>query len=49
MNILVITRLYYPHIGGVEKHVFGRNENLVNRGFEITTVTEKYSNNQIFK
>ena len=42
MKLLVLTRLYIPHVGGVDKHVRGRNKLLLKKGFEITTVTEKY-------
>ena len=44
MYLLFFTRLYWPHVGGVEKHVRGRNKLLLKKGFEITTVTEKYDN-----
>ena len=42
MKLLTITRLYWPHVGGVEKDVRGRNKVLLKKGFEITTLTEKY-------
>lgn len=42
MKLLVFTRLYWPHVGGAEKHVRGRNERLLKKGFSITTVTQKY-------
>lgn len=43
MNILFFTRLFYPHIGGVEKHVLEISRELVARGHTVTVVTERYS------
>jgi glycosyltransferase involved in cell wall biosynthesis len=43
MKILFITRYYYPHIGGVEKHVAGISDYLIKKGNKVTIVTEKYS------
>lgn len=42
MNILFITRLYYPHIGGVEKHVYEVAKRLRLKGENVTIFTEKY-------
>lgn len=42
IHILILTRLYWPHIGGVEKHTRGRNRLLVKKGVKLTTVTGKY-------
>ena len=42
MNILFLTRLYYPHIGGVEKHVEKISQELIKLGHKITIVTEQY-------
>lgn len=42
MKILFITRLFVPHIGGVEKHIYEVSKSLINRGNEITILTEKY-------
>jgi glycosyltransferase involved in cell wall biosynthesis len=41
MNILFFTRLFYPHIGGVEKHVMEVSKILLKRGHKITIVTEQ--------
>jgi len=41
MKILFLTRLYYPHIGGVEKHVRKISERLSKMGHKITIITEK--------
>ena len=43
MNILFFSRLYYPHIGGVEKHVAKIGKILIQRGHKVTVVTEKHS------
>ncbi len=40
MNILFLTRLYYPHIGGVEKHVGEVGKRLIKKGYKVTIVTE---------
>ena len=42
MNIVFLTRLYYPHIGGVERHLQGLCKELVKRGHQITIITEQY-------
>lgn len=48
MKILFFTRSYYPNIGGVEKHIFKLSEELLDRGHDITIITERpfksYSN-----
>ena len=41
MKILFMCRLYYPHIGGVEKHVEKISE-ILSKGHQITVVTEKH-------
>lgn len=43
MNILFFSRLFYPHIGGVEKHVFEISQILIKKGHKITVVTEQDS------
>lgn len=43
MNILFFSRLFYPHIGGVEKHVLEISKILIKKGHKITIVTEKHS------
>jgi len=43
MNILFFSRLFYPHIGGVEKHVAEVSRILIEKGHKITVVTEKHS------
>lgn len=40
MKIVFFTRLYYPHRGGVEKHVFEISKRLKEEGHDITIFTE---------
>ncbi len=41
MNIVFFTRRFYPHIGGVEKHVMEIGKRLVKMGHHVIIVTEK--------
>ena len=41
MNILFLTRRFYPSIGGVEKHVLEISKELIKRGHEVTVITER--------
>jgi glycosyltransferase involved in cell wall biosynthesis len=43
MNVLFFSRLFYPHIGGVEKHVLEISRILIKKGHKITVVTEQHS------
>lgn len=43
MKILFFARRFYPHIGGVEKHVMEISKGLVERGHTITIITEDVS------
>ena len=40
MNILFISRSYYPHIGGVEKHAREIARRLIKRGHKVVVVTQ---------
>lgn len=42
MKILFLTRLFYPHIGGVEKHVWEISKRLINKGHDVTIIAEKH-------
>ena len=42
MNILFFSRLFYPHIGGVEKHVLEISKILIEKGHKVSVVTERY-------
>jgi len=44
MTVLFFSRLFYPHIGGVEKHVFEISKLLVKKGHLVTVLTEQYKN-----
>lgn len=41
MNVLFLTRLYWPHVGGVEKHV-ERISEILKKKHEITIVCERH-------
>jgi glycosyltransferase involved in cell wall biosynthesis len=43
MTILFFSRLFYPHIGGVETHALQIGKMLVKYGHKVVVVTEKYS------
>lgn len=42
MSILFFSRLFYPHIGGVERHVLEISKLLVKKGNKVTVVTEQH-------
>lgn len=42
MDILMITPLFYPHVGGVEKHLKRVSEELIKKGHKITVITIKH-------
>jgi len=41
MKIVFLTRLFYPHVGGVEKHVFEITRLLIHKGHEVSIITEE--------
>lgn len=41
MTVLFLSRLYYPHIGGVEKHIFEISKILVSKGHKIIIISEQ--------
>lgn len=43
MNILMFSRLYYPHIGGVEKHLKKISEVLIRKGHRVSILTEQFN------
>jgi glycosyltransferase involved in cell wall biosynthesis len=45
MKILFFTRLYYPHIGGVEKHIYEISKVLIKDGHKITVLTTRHEDN----
>lgn len=42
MKVLFLTRLYHPHIGGIEKHIEKISDRLIKNGYEITVLTTKH-------
>ncbi|MCL4353218.1 glycosyltransferase family 4 protein [Patescibacteria group bacterium] len=47
MTVIFFTRLFYPHVGGVEKHILEVGRRLVGRGHRVIVVTEELSNANI--
>ncbi len=47
MKILFFSRFYYPHVGGVEKHITEISQELVKKGHKVTIITTKYSNDLV--
>lgn len=43
MKIVHLSRLYSPHLGGVETHLRELNKYLLNSGHEVTVITEQFS------
>ncbi len=41
MNILFFSRLFYPHIGGVENHVLEISKRLIAKGHKVVIITEE--------
>ena len=46
MKILFFTRLFFPHIGGVEKHVYEVAKCLIKKGHEVTVITHNFDKKQ---
>ena len=42
MIVIFFSRLFYPHIGGVEKHVFEISKILIKKGYKIIVFTEHF-------
>jgi glycosyltransferase involved in cell wall biosynthesis len=49
MNIVFLSRLFYPHIGGVEKHVLEVGKRLVKQGHTVTIITEQLDESVLHK
>lgn len=45
MRIVFLSRLFFPHIGGVEKHVLEVSKILIKQGHSVTVITEKHASN----
>jgi len=41
-KVLMLTPLFYPHMGGVEKHVLRVSQELINRGYKVEIITIKH-------
>lgn len=44
MKILFFSHFFYPHIGGVEKHVLLLSKELIKNGDSVTVITERFDN-----
>lgn len=42
MKIVFLSHYFYPHIGGVERHVFELSKVLIKKGHRVTIITEKF-------
>lgn len=42
MRILFFTNYFYPHIGGVEKHVLELSYELIRKGYEVNIITQRF-------
>lgn len=45
MKVVMFLRYFFPHSGGVERHVFNLSKELVKKGIDVTLITEKHNNN----
>lgn len=41
-QIVFLTRLFSPHVGGVETHVLQISKRLINSGYTVTVITEQF-------
>jgi len=41
-SVLFLCRLFHPHIGGVETHVYQISRELIKNGWQVTVLTEQY-------
>jgi len=42
VRILFLSQFYYPHIGGVEKHIRNLSKDLLEKGHEVFVLTQKH-------
>jgi glycosyltransferase involved in cell wall biosynthesis len=42
MKIIFLSRLFSPHVGGVERHVYFLSQELINSGHAVHVLTEQY-------
>lgn len=45
-HVVFFSRLYYPHVGGIEKHVYKISQELLKRGYSISIITETFKAGQ---
>lgn len=41
-KIIFLSRLFWPHVGGVETHVMGLSKKLIEKGHSVVVITEQY-------
>jgi len=42
MKILFLARYFYPHVGGVERHIYEVGKGLVKKGHKVTLLTDRF-------
>jgi len=42
MRVLMLSQLFYPHVGGIERHLLELSKLLLGRGYKISIVTGRY-------
>lgn len=47
MKILFLTRRFYPHIGGVEKHIWKISEELIREGHTVSIIAENHDPSEV--
>jgi len=47
VKILFLTRRFYPHIGGVEKHIWKVSEQLIKKGHTVSIIAENHSPSEV--
>lgn len=47
MKILFLTRRFYPHVGGVEKHLWKVSEQLVKEGHDVSIIAENHAPSEL--
>ena len=45
MKTVFLSRLFNPHVGGVENHVYNLSLELIKKGFKVRVITEQYDKN----
>lgn len=42
MKIVFLSRLYWPHVGGVERHIWHLSQELLKMKHEVVVITEQH-------